>query len=95
MPFKLWLEGLGIEHVLSLRNRSTDQPHIERNHRTLGDLSWKDQPPRDLAELQNHLNADCARYNLEYPAQAADCQGQPPCVPPRSELLRPTFPRRE
>lgn len=80
MPFRLWLVGLGIEHVLSRRNRPTDQPHIERNHRTLGDLSWKDQPSRDLAELQNHLDADCNRYNQEYPAQAADCQGQPPLV---------------
>ena len=26
------------------------------------------------------MNSDCARYNLEYPAQAADCQGQPPLV---------------
>jgi len=80
MPFTLWLVGLGIEHVFSRRNRPTDQPHIERNHRTLGDLSWKDQPPRDLADLQAQLDTDCARYNQEYPAHAADCQGQPPLV---------------
>jgi transposase InsO family protein len=41
MPFSLWLVGLGIEHVLSRRNRPTDQPHIARNHRTLGDLTYK------------------------------------------------------
>lgn len=78
--FTLWLVGLGIEHVLSRRNRPTDQPHIERNHRTLGDLSWKDQPPSDLADFQDQLDADCDRYNLEYPSKAADCRGQPPLV---------------
>lgn len=78
--FSLWLVGLGIEHVLSRRNRPTDQPHIERNHRTLGDLGWKDHPHSNLADLQGQLDADCARYNHEYPAQAADCQGQPPLV---------------
>lgn len=80
MLFTLWLVGLGIEHVLSRRNRPTDQPHIERNHRTLGDLGWKDLPPANLADLQGQLDADRARYNQEYPAQAADCQGQPPLV---------------
>jgi hypothetical protein len=74
------LVGLGIEHVLSRRNRPTDQPHIERNHRTLGDLSWKDRTPANLADLQGQLDANRARYNQEYPAQAADCQGQPPLV---------------
>ena len=78
--FTLGLVGLGIEHVLSRRNRPTDQPHIERNHRTLGDLGWKDHPPANLPDLQAQLDADCARYNQEYPAQAADCQGQPPLV---------------
>lgn len=78
--FTLWLVGLEIEHVLSRRNRPTDQPHIERNHRTLGDLSWKDLPPANLADLQRQLDVDRSRYNQEYPAQAADCQGQPPLV---------------
>jgi transposase InsO family protein len=79
-PFTLWLVGLGIEHVFSRRKRPTDQPHIERNHRTLGDLGWKDQLPRNLVDLQARLNADCERYNQEYPAHASDCCGQPPLI---------------
>jgi transposase InsO family protein len=79
-PFTLWLVGLGIEHIFSRRNQPTDQGSIERHHRTVGDLGWKDQPPQDLVALQQQLAHDQQRYNQEYPAQAADCQGQPPLV---------------
>jgi transposase InsO family protein len=41
--FTLWLVGLGVTHVTSRPYRPTDQGAIERNHRTLGDFSWKDQ----------------------------------------------------
>jgi hypothetical protein len=80
MPFSLWLVGLGIQHQFSRKRTPTDQAHIERNHRTLGDLSWKDQPPEDLADLQHLLDQGRKRYNLQFPAQAATCQGLPPLV---------------
>jgi transposase InsO family protein len=89
MPFTLWLVGLGIQHVFSRAGRPTDQPHIERNHRTLGDLSWKDQPPQDLADLQRQLDAARQRYNWCYPTQAADCQGQPPLLRHPEALASP------
>ena len=41
--FTLWLTGLGIQHVVSRSRRPTDQAQVERNHRTLGDMAWKDQ----------------------------------------------------
>lgn len=78
--FTLWLVGLGIHHLFSRDRRPTDQSHIERNHRTIGDMSWKDQPPRDLVDLQQQLDACRLRYNLEFPSHASDCQGQPPLV---------------
>lgn len=80
MPFTLWLVGLGIRHVFSRSRRPTDQPQIERNHRTLAELTWKNQPPTDLENLQRQLEAGRARYNQRYPAQAANCQGLPPLV---------------
>jgi hypothetical protein len=80
MPFTLWLLGLGIKHCFSRDHCPTDQPHIERNHRTLGDMSWKDQLPKDLADFQQQLDTCRLRYNHEFPSHASDCQGQAPLV---------------
>lgn len=78
--FTLWLAGLGITHVLSRHRHPTDQPHGERQHRTAGDMAWKDDPGATPAELQARLDACHARYHLELPVRAAHCQGQPPLV---------------
>jgi len=76
--FTLWLVGLGLQHVTSRERRPTDQAQVERGHRTLGDMSWKDQPSVDLPQLQALLDERRARYNQELPVRAADCDGQPP-----------------
>jgi transposase-like protein len=78
--FTLWLVGLGVAHVTSRDRRPTDQAQVERNHRTLGDMGWKDQPSQTLAELQALVDERRTRYNQELPVWAADCQGQPPLV---------------
>jgi transposase-like protein len=78
--FTLWLAGLGITHVLSRHRRPTDQPQAERQHRTAGDMVWKDDPGATPAELQARLDACHQRYHLELPVRAAHCQGQPPLV---------------
>lgn len=90
-PFSLWLTGLGIRHVFSRRNRPTDQAQVERNHRTLADMGWRDQPPLDLQDLQQQLD-DCRfRYNQLFPCHAAGCDGLPPLVrfPQASHSGRP------
>jgi transposase-like protein len=79
-PFTLWLVGLGIRHTFSRRNRPTDQSQVERNHRTIADMSWRDQPPIDLEDLQQQLDQCCSLYNQAFPCQAADCDGLPPLV---------------
>ena len=76
--FTLWLIGLGIEHRLSRRHRPTDQPQVERNHRTTGDMGWKDEHPTTVEQLQAVLDRTRQRYNEEFPSRAAHCQGQPP-----------------
>ena len=80
MPFTLWLRGLGINHRLSRNRRPTDQAHVERNHRTMGDMSWKDQHPKGLVDFQCQLDQTRHRYNWRFPSHAANCQGQPPLV---------------
>lgn len=77
-PFTLWLIGLGIQHILCRSRRPTDQAQVERNHRTLGDMAWKDQPFDHLDQLQLALDASRQRYNQDFPVEAAHCNGRPP-----------------
>jgi len=77
-PFTLWLLGLGITHILSRSHRPTDQPHVERNHRTLGDMTWQDQHFDTVASLQTTLDHCRHRHNEDLPVHASDCQGHPP-----------------
>lgn len=80
MPFTLWLIGLGIRHQLSRSRCPTDQAHVERNHRTMKEMCWVDQPPKDLVDFQWQLDQTRYRYNWKFPSHAANCQGQPPLV---------------
>jgi len=77
-PFTLWLVGLGITHITSRPHRPTDQPQVERIHRTQGDFVWKDQSFAQVEQLQQVLDEQCHLYNSHYPSQAAHCQGSPP-----------------
>lgn len=78
--FTLWLIGLGLTHVTSRNRRPTDQPQVERNHRTLADLAYKDEHFDSLDHLQATLDDRRDRHNTEFPTQAAQCQGRPPLV---------------
>ena len=76
--FTLWLLGLNIQHVTSRSHRPTDQAQVERSHRTLGDMTWKDETFAQVIELQAALDDRRQRYNTDLPVKAADCDGQPP-----------------
>jgi len=76
--FSLWLLGLGISHVTGRSRRPTDQAEVERTHRTVGDMAWKDEACGTIAQLQTLLDQRRCRYNQQYPSHAAHCQGQPP-----------------
>lgn len=76
--FSVWLSGLGIRHVTSRPARPTDQAEMERSHRTLAELAWKDCLFETLSDLQAALDREHVFYNERYPAQAGQCQGQPP-----------------
>lgn len=78
--FTLWLVGLGVRHILSRPHRPTDQPHVERTHRTQGDFVWKDQTFEQLADLQQALDYHRQVYNQSYPSEAAHCHGHPPLI---------------
>jgi transposase-like protein len=95
--FTLWLVGLGITHLTSRNRRPTDQPHIERNHRTLAEMTWADATFGDVALLQAAADERRARYNTELPVHAASCHGQPPLLahPQARHSGRPYHPAME
>lgn len=76
--FTLWLVGLGVTHVLSRPHRPTDQPQVERTHRTQGDFVWNDQTFEQLDLFQQALDYHRQFYNEQYPSEAAHCHGNPP-----------------
>jgi hypothetical protein len=84
----LWLVGLGIKHRFIRPGCPTDQPHIERNHRTLDDFALNDQALADREQLQQTLGRERSLYNRLFPARASDCAGRPPLVA-HPELLCP------
>lgn len=76
----LWLVGLGIKHRFTRPGCPTDQPHIERNHRTLDDFALNKEALTDLEHLQQALDRERHMYNHQFPSRASDCAGQPPLV---------------
>ena len=84
----LWLAGLGVAHRCIRPGQPTDQPHVERNHRTLNGFALDEQATTDLEHLQQALERERHVYNHDFPAQASDCAGQPPLIA-HPELLCP------
>ena len=94
-PFPSWLSlylaGLGIKHNFIRSHRPTDQPQVERNHRTLDGLTEDESSRQDLVHFQHALDRERQMYNYEFPARASDCGGFPP-VDAHPELLHPRRP---
>lgn len=76
----LWLAGLGVGHRFIRPAHPTDQPQIERNHRTLQDWAFVRQTLDTQPELQQALDRERAMHNHDFPSQASDCAGRPPLV---------------
>jgi transposase len=87
----LWLAGLGIRHLFIRPGCPTDQPQIERNHRSLNGFAHNEESLKDLVHLQKALDRERNTYNHDFPCRASDCTGQPP-ITAHPELLRPRRP---
>lgn len=74
----LYLAGLGIKHIFIRSHRPTDQPQIERNHRTLDGLTDDEESRQNITNFQHALDHERAIYNQQFPARASDCQQEPP-----------------
>jgi hypothetical protein len=76
--FTLWLVGLGIEHHFGRPSQPTDQPQVERGHRTWNDYLTAPTPLPDLASFQAGLDNARHAHNIKLPSWAGDCNGRPP-----------------
>ena len=81
-PFPSWLSlylaGLGIKHNFIRSHQPTDQPQVERNHRTLDGLTDDEHSRQDLTCFQHALDQERYLYNHQFPSRASDCNGLPP-----------------
>lgn len=84
----LWLVGLGVKHRFIRPGCPTDQPHIERNHRTLDNFALDDEALSGLEQLQQALDRERKVHNQLFPSLASDCAGHAPLVA-HPELLAP------
>ena len=74
--FTLWLVGLGIEHIVSRSRHPTDQPHVERSHRTLKERTLENQEFESAEALQKQVDADWQELNAACPSRAPGCGGR-------------------
>ena len=95
--FTLWLVGLGIQHHFSRPNQPTDQPQVERGHRTLFDWMAQPDPIDNLGALQTDLDTARYKHNTLLSSQAGDCQGGIPLQvhPEVLQVQRPYHPTAE
>ncbi|MCI0336450.1 MAG: hypothetical protein L0226_02650 [Acidobacteria bacterium] len=76
--FTLWLVALGITHQFSRPSQPTDQPQVERGHRTWNDYLTTPALLPNLVSLQANLDEARHAHNAELPSRARDCNGRPP-----------------
>ncbi len=95
--FTLWLVGLGIHHHFGRPNQPTDQPQVERGHRTLFDWMAQPTPTQNLASLQADLDVARYKHNAVLPSHAGDCHGGFPLQvhPEALQIRRPYHPAAE
>ena len=91
-PFPSWLSlylaGLGVQHQFIRSHRPTDQPQIERHHRSLDGFTDDAGSRQDLQHFQQALDHECEVYNHQFPCRASDCHGSPP-LEAHPALLKP------
>ena len=86
----LWLEGLGIHHLVIRPGRPTDNAEVERMHRTVNNFALKGTRLTDLHQINAALAESLRLLTYELPSQAHDCHGRPP-IQAHPELTHPTL----
>lgn len=89
--FTLWLQGLGIAHLMSRSGRPTDNAEVERCHRTINEYAIVGNEDADLARLQSILDEATYELCFQLSSRAEGCGGRAP-VQAHPELLQPRHP---
>jgi hypothetical protein len=89
--FTLWLQGLGIAHVLIRPGKPTDNAEVERAHRTINEYAIVGNEDTDLAGLQAILDEAVEELCYQLPSRAEGCQGLSP-IQAHPQLLQPRRP---
>jgi len=89
--FTLWLEGLGVHHLVTRRQRPTDNSEVERMHRTLDNFALKGCRLSNLVDLNAMLQESVTTLVYELPSHAKHCEGLPP-IQAHPELATPGSP---
>jgi hypothetical protein len=89
--FTLWLEGLGIHHLVIRPHRPTDNSEVERMHRTVHNFALKGCRLSNLAHLNALLQESVITLVYELPSHAKHCNGLPP-IQAHPELATPLSP---
>jgi len=89
--FTLWLEGLGIHHLVIRSHRPTDNSEVERMHRTVHDFTLKGCQLSNLTDLNALLQDSVTTLVYELPSHAKHCDGLPP-IQAHPELAIPFSP---
>jgi hypothetical protein len=89
--FTLWLEGLGIHHLVIRPNRPTDNAEVERMHQTVYKFALEGCRLSDLPQLNAVLQQSVHSLVYEVPSHAKRCHGLPP-IQAHPTLDSPTAP---
>ena len=87
----LWLVGLGVKHDFIRPHTPTDQPQVERHHRTLDGFTFDEDSRADVDTFQQALDHERDSYNHFFPSRASDCNRHPPLLA-HPQLLQPRRP---
>jgi transposase InsO family protein len=78
--FKLWLVGLGIDHLVIRSGMPTDNSEVERCHRTVNDYAIVGNEDAHFTQLQYILDEAVHELAFELPSRAEGCGGLAPIV---------------
>jgi hypothetical protein len=89
--FTLWLEGLGIHHLVTRPHRPTDNAEVERMHRTVHDFALNGCQLTNIDLINAMLMESVHTLVYELPSHAKHCAGLPP-IQAHPELDVPASP---
>lgn len=89
--FTLWLEGLGVHHLVIRPHRPTDNSEVERMHRTVHNFALKGCRLTDINQINATLLESVTTLVFELPSHAKHCDGRPP-IQAHPELATPHSP---